>query len=126
MVPIKKDLVIPQGSTFVTAFLIEDAPGFARDLTGYTARMMIRADYDDDTELLSATTESSGTKIEIDGIHGMLTLTIQPIDTTNIEFEGKSLKAVYDIEVQYVDDQSQTIVRRILEGNAIITREATR
>lgn len=113
MQPGKYSITAYQGSTFSRSFTyaIDGAPV---DLTGYTARMQVRENYESVSTIFNLTTENGG--ISIDGPNGVITVTIAASSTTNAE-PGKFR---YDLEI--IDGG---IVNRLLEGRFTIKPEVT-
>ena len=88
----KSNIKIKKGSTYDHIFTYQDAAGVAINITGYTARMHIRATYDAATTLYEAT--SSG-DLTIGGAAGTVTLSIPAATTAAWTF----LTGVYDVEL---------------------------
>lgn len=109
------DLVFHQGETFAWTFTWLDGGGDPVDLTGATARMMVRADPDDVSPLLTLTTENG--RITLGGVLGTIALTISATVTAAL---SDWQKGVWDIEIV----QGSTVTR-ILEGFAVLSKEAT-
>ena len=85
------------------------------DLTGYTARMQIRAKLESDIVLLSLTTENGG--IVINNTTKTITLVIAATDTTTITW----LTGVYSLELI-----SGSTVSTLITGNVTVKKEVTR
>lgn len=116
MAAAKYNLTIEQGSTFVKSVAIKDAlTGIARNLTGYTARGMVRDEYSSTTPLatfqITMTTPASGEFMF------QLSSTV----TAALDFEA----AVYDIELVQTGSVPEN-VERIMQGNVYLSREATK
>lgn len=109
------DIIIEQGATFIMNATWKDSTGAVINLTGYSARMQIRSDYNSDEALVSLT-DSSG--ITLGGAAG--TIAIQIADTVTQTLTSQ--KAVYDLELI----SSGGIVTRLLQGDATISREVTK
>jgi hypothetical protein len=109
--------VIEQGATFSAPVTVYN--DLARtdpvDLTGYTARMMVRSDYENPTALVSLTTENG--RITLGGAAGTITLLISATDTAGFT-KGDY---VYDLELV-----SGATVTRVLQGKIKVSRESTR
>jgi len=86
-----------------------------KDLTGYTARMQIREDIDDATEILELL---SPTDINISIADARITVTIADTVTETFDFE----EAVYDLELE----SSTGETTRLLEGTVTLSKEVTR
>lgn len=109
------DITIEQGATFSRVFTWT-ADGSNVNLTGYTARMMVRSDIEDTNALLTLTTENGG--ISLGGAAGTITVTISATATAALT-RGS---AVYDLELI----SGSSVVTRLLKGVVSITREVTR
>ncbi len=109
------DIVIEQGSTFSHQFIWQNADRNAINLTGYTARMMIREKVTSTTVLVTLTTENGG--ITLGGVSGTVDLLISATDTAALTI----LKMVYDLELV-----TGATVTRLTEGRCSLSREVTR
>ncbi len=90
--PTESNLAIYKGATFEHRFAFVDENDEPVNVTGYTARMMIREEWDSPDPPLISLTESSG--IAISGSLGVFDVTISAIDTAALTVD----KAVYDLE----------------------------
>lgn len=116
MKPIKRNLTIYQGATFVDQLVWKTGePATPVDFTGATARMQIRQLQKSPTFLMSLTTEDGRITLGPDGI---IKIEISATDTSAITFTG----GVYDLEIVF----SNGYVRRFMEGNVIVSGEVTR
>lgn len=115
-VPLTGDLEIKQGATWVMEFYYVDSTGTAINLTGYTARLQIRSDYEATSTLASLTSPSGG--LVITGASGLVTATISAADTAALP----AGQFVYDLEII----SSGGVVTRMAEGPGVISREVTR
>lgn len=109
------DLCLQQGATFRRVIRWK-ADGALVDLTGYTARMQIRATAEAATTLLDLTTENN--RIALGGAAGTITLSISATDTAALP----AGRAVYDLELVAPDGT----VTNLLGGVATIPRNITR
>lgn len=117
----KLNICINQGSTFdlpMKWYEQEDdgSTGDPIDLTGWTARMHIREELEDEATILELTTEND--RITLNDEVGLIELHIAAADTEALDFDS----AVYDLEL--IDTASD--VSRILEGRVTLKREVTR
>lgn len=113
-----RNIEIQQGATYYQVVDLIDCEKEPVDISGYTARMSVRADFNSDAEvLISATTENG--KLAIAG--NELTIDIPPTDTDQLDIDGPVLQTIYDIEL--ISPTSK--VTRIYQGDADITRNAT-
>ena len=86
------DLCIPQGATF-TKVIRWKQNGALVDLTGYTARMQVRATTEAASSLIELTTENG--RISLGGTAGTITLNISATDTAALT----AGRGVYDLEL---------------------------
>jgi hypothetical protein len=84
------------------------------DLTGYTARMKIKRNKSDDTELVYLT---DGNGITIDNTDKTIQIVIDATITETLDFNS----GVYDLELVSATSE----VFRILEGSVTVSRETT-
>lgn len=114
------NLSVDQGTTYTHNFTVQNADGTVRDLTGYTARMNVRRNFDFGNILIDATTSNG--KLSLTPTQGIVTLELEPSDTSDIRFAGEALEGVYDLELVAPTGD----VYRPLEGAFVINREVTR
>lgn len=108
------DLLIYQGATFTKNLLYKDSDGNDVDLSGFTARMQIREDYE--TPVLIELTTQNG-RITLNNPTGNIRLSISAEDTEELSFA----RARYDLEL--VDNG---VVKRLVQGRVRLDREVTR
>jgi hypothetical protein len=116
MVAAKRNFIIEQGATFSKVMTWKDENRDATNLTGFTARMHIRGAIDDADPIIILTTENG--RIALGGVAGTITLTISATDTAAITDES----GVYDLELV----SGSGVVKRLLQGNIVVTKEVTR
>lgn len=109
------DITIEQGATFQMNLTWKDSTGAAVNITGYTARMQVRENYEAEDTLVSLT--STGGDIVLGGALGTIAITIAASATQTLQLE----EAVYDLELV-----NGATVTRLIQGKAIISREVTR
>jgi hypothetical protein len=119
------NITIEQGKSVSWAYTLLDDQGAPLDITGYTARMHVRATFNSTPKLLTLTTENG--KISNGGVTGQFTNTLLPEDTaygigTGVKVSGESLEAVYDYEV--VNTNGDVLL--IDKGTFTVNREVTR
>jgi hypothetical protein len=109
------DLCICQGATLQQTFrwLSDDV---AVDLTGYSAQFQMRATEDSATAALTLT--SAGGGISMGGVSGTFTLSASAASTSAIT----AGRYVYAIELT----SPASVIRRIVEGVAKVSREVVR
>lgn len=116
-----KPLVIYQGATFRASYTWTTGPDETDqtlvDLTGATARAMIRASYDAALPLISLTTENGG--ITLGGAAATIALYISDEDTAALPALDKPGR--WDLEIVWPDGD----VTRLLMGSVSIIPEVT-
>lgn len=119
MAAFKVKLVIDRGATFRKRMVWKQVVGTVNvpvDLTGYTARMQMRSDFDSAVILGTMTTENGG--ITLGGATGTIDLYISHTDTSGYSWEN----CVYDIE--FIAPNTDVI--RKIKGTVSVTPEVTR
>lgn len=111
----KLNLIIPQGATYQHTFTYTDADGNIVDLTGYTAKMQVRASIDALTTLYDSTTLSDFT---VSGPIGQVTLVIPSATTTGWTWRY----GVYDIEIVAGDGKVTRLVKGTVKVDPAVTR----
>jgi hypothetical protein len=104
-------IVIEQGSTWDPVLTVRDT-----DLTGYTARMQIRAAVDAPDVLVDLSTTNG--RITIDGPAGRIKPLLTDVDTAALTWK----QGVYDLELVSPSGH----VDRLLQGTVTIDPEVTR
>lgn len=107
------NLALTSAPGITSAKLVMYAP---RDLTGYVARMQIRASADSSAVLLSLASPSGG--IVVDAANYKTTVTLEPGDTENAQW----FNGVYDVELVSISGE----VTRVLQGEVVLEKEVTR
>jgi hypothetical protein len=106
----KANLVIDQGTTYITDLNLTDENGDPLNLTGYSANSQIRKHYTSSNSVVFSTS--------INAVAGVITLSLSANQTANIV----SGRYVYDVELT---DASNS-VSRIVEGIVTVTPQVTR
>jgi hypothetical protein len=109
------NLVCPQGATFqkVLTYKIGRTPV---NITGWTARMQVRENYESASTLLDITTANNG--IILGGAAGTITLNVNSATTSAF----RAGIYVYDLELI----SASGVVTRLIEGRFTVTPEVTR
>jgi hypothetical protein len=110
------NILFNQGATFQKLFIYQDSTLNPINLTGYTARMQLRATYTSETPVINLTTENGG--IEITPLDGEILVKMTAAQTEGIPARDY----YYDIEVESADGR----VYRVIEGKATVRPEITR
>jgi hypothetical protein len=111
------DIVIEQGASFRREINWQPG-GVMADLTGYTARMHVRADYADVSPQVTLTTENGRIAVSDDSGDYNILLTMTPSTTAALDDWGRG---VWDLEIV----SGGGTVTRVLEGYALLSLEAT-
>jgi hypothetical protein len=115
------NILCQQGSTFTRVIAIEQPTAEDPEvyepynLSGHTARMQVRRTIESTTPLITLTTENN--RIGIDGVVGIITLSISAEDTAELSSSG-----VYDLEI--IDGDGN--VSRVIQGSFTLDLEVTR
>lgn len=115
----KLNLSIEQGATWRHSLALKAGAGAsapALDLTGYTARMQVRAELAAPVALLELTTGNG--RIAITPLDGRLDLLVSATDTGALDFD----RAVYDLEIESAGGE----VTRVLTGGVMLSKQVTR
>lgn len=104
----KLNIIVDQGTTFVTYFYVNGDDGLPINFSGYTGRSKIKKSY--------TSANSVSFSVNCDST-GLITLSLSANTTTNLV----SGRYVYDVEV--VDSSNQ--VSRIVEGIVTVTPQVT-
>lgn len=103
-----------QGATLALQCIYKDAEGDLVNLTGYTARLQVRATHQSTTALLALT---DGSGLTLGGAAGTIDIEASAGQTTSL----KPGTYVYDLELV-----TGATVTRLLEGAFTVTPEVTR
>jgi hypothetical protein len=109
------NFTMDQGSDWDLNVLYQDSNGAAINLTGYTAAMQLRQNYNSDSAELTLTTSNGG--IVITGALGKLVLHATAAQTGGLD----AGYYVYDLEIS-----SGGVVTRIIQGQITVAGEVTR
>ena len=114
-------LDIVQGADFDETWTWKDSDGVAINLTGYTARLQVRATKaaaDKLVDITHATDVNTVGKITLGGAAGTIRVQLPAVATAAYQWETGE----WDIEL--ID--SSSVVTRLLEGRAKNSKEVTR
>lgn len=112
-----EELQIDKGSDVTIKLELEDLNGTSKNLTNHTITGKIKKTYNStDSDATSFTTE-----IIAPATGGVVNLSLTNIQTQAL----KAGRHVYDVEISFVDSNSQTVVERVLEGNLTVTPSVT-
>lgn len=111
-----QNLTIEQGIPFTQDFIVKDENNVNVDLTGYSARMHFRLNYNDSTIRLDANTTNG--KLVIDTVNSKCSIALSEADTASLVFQ----KYVYDIELV----NPSNVPKRMVQGSVTIDLEVTK
>jgi hypothetical protein len=109
------NFTIDQGSNWNLNVIYKDSAGAVINLTGYTAAMQLRQNYNSDTAELTLNTSNGG--IVITGAQGKLFLSATAVQTAALDAGFY----VYDLEIS-----SGGVVTRLIQGQITVAGEVTR
>lgn len=112
------DDTIDQGATWSTLFTLKNSDDTPVDLTGYTARMQARLNYNSATALLSLTSPSGGISFP-DATEGKIQVVVSATQTAALP---AGVTMVYDLEVE----SGGGIVTRVVQGTLYVSPEVTK
>jgi hypothetical protein len=110
------NILVDQGSTYTLAVTYKDSSGTAINLTGYTAAMQLRENYDSATAVLSLSSPSSG--IVITGASGLVTITMSATQTAALSADT----FLYDLEIA----SPASVKTRLIQGVVVVSAEVTK
>jgi hypothetical protein len=128
----RQDLTVNQGETWSFVYTHKDAAGSLINLTGYTARMMVKAAYVDGFQAYFSTgSDANGGSISLGGSAATVTLAMTAdqsarlVDNASLVLvpEDKNPILVYRYDLELVS--AAGVVTRVLEGRFILRREVT-
>lgn len=109
----KYNIQIDQGSTFSHNFVLKDASNTVIDISGYSSRGQIRAEYTDANADINLTT------LITDAANGVVNISLTSAQTKDLTAQ----RYVYDVELINTTDDSVT---RVVQGNVHVYPEATK
>lgn len=109
------NFTIDQGANWNLNVIYKDSAGAVINLTGYTAAMQLRQNYNSDTAELTLDTSNGG--IIITGAQGKLFISATAAQTGALDAGFY----VYDLEIS-----SGGVVTRIIQGQVTVAGEVTR
>lgn len=115
--PAQHDLYIVRGDTWTQDFVYESPADTPVDLSGYSARLQIRANrLASSPALLSVS--SAGGEITLGGAAGTIDVEVDALVTAALDFD----QARWDLELT----SSGGIVTTLIEGNITLIKDVTR
>jgi len=114
----KYNFTIQQGIKFGKSVYWKDNTNTPYDLTGWTGEMQLRKDFDSD---IITTLSTANGKIVITSSIGKIDIILTDLETSALDEDD--FPCVYDLELT---DSSGDVVKRLLEGEIKLSREATK
>ena len=114
-----EDISIDQGTDITVRLELNNTDGSAKDLTNHNVAAKLKKSY---TSVDSADIVTFSSQIPTPASGGIINLSL-----TNTQTDAmKAGRWVYDVEISFQDSDANTIVERILEGQATVTPSVTR
>lgn len=113
-----EELTIDQGTDVAIEIHMVDHHGSKKDLTNHTITAKMKKTFNSDSD----GTTSFTTVIKNPSSDGIVTLSLTNSQTDAL----KAGRYVYDVELSFVDSDSNTIIERVLEGNLMVSPSVTR
>jgi hypothetical protein len=110
-----EELSIDKGTDVTVQLELEDTSGNPKNLTNYTVAGKVKRNYN------SSTSTPFTAEIKAPATGGVVNLSLTNAQTNTF----KAGRYVYDVEISFVDSDSQTVVERILEGQIEVTPSVT-
>jgi len=114
-----EDLIIDQGADVAIEIELLEKDGSVKDLTGFSAFAKMKRSYNADSDNTQAFTTTINAETPEDG---KLILELSNTETDSL----KPGRWLYDVEISYLDSDSNTVIERVLEGNIQVTPSVTR
>ncbi len=114
----KYDFIMEQGSVYDQVFLYTDDSDNPIDLTGYTAKMMLREDFDSTSSYLTLDTDDGS--LVLGGVNGTITCDVDATVTGALDFET----AVYDLELYPAGVEANAF--KVVYGTVTLRLEVTK
>lgn len=113
-----EEFTIDQGSDVAIEIHCTNLDGSVKSLTGYSAAAKLKKNYTSD----SSDTVSFSSVISNPATDGIVTCSLSNTQTDAL----KAGRYVYDVEISYIDSDSNTVIERILEGRVQVTPSVTK
>lgn len=109
----KYNILIQQGADYIQRVTVKESVSQVPvNITGCTVRGMVRVNYEDVAPVATFTCTI------IDAVGGVFEFKLSSAQTTILDFET----GYYDVEIVY----PSTVVDRLLQGKAVLSKEVTR
>ena len=114
----EETFTIDQGADVAIQLHLIDPTGGAKDLANHTINAKKKKNFNSD----SADTQTFNTVIATPSTDGILTLSLTNTQTDSL----RAGKYVYDVEMSFVDSDSNVVIERVLEGRIVVSPSVTR
>lgn len=113
-----EEFTVDQGADLAIELHLINADGSAKDLTNFSVAAKLKKNYNSDSD----ETTDFNSIIVAPPTSGIVTISL-----TNTQTDALSKgRHVYDVEISFVDSDSNTIIERVLEGRVQVTPSVTR
>ena len=113
-----EDITIDQGSDATIEIHLVDADGAAKNLSSYSIAAKMKKNFNSDS---SDTTDFAA--LITDAGNGVASISLTNTQTDALKAPGRY---VYDVEISFIDSDTNTIVERVLEGKIHVTPSVTK
>lgn len=113
-----EDFTIDQGADAAIEIHLVDKDGVKKDLTNHSITAKLKRTFNSDSD----DTTDFNTIIASPSTDGIATLSLTNTQTDAL----KPGRYVYDVEMSFVDSDSNTIIERVLEGKVNVTPSVTK
>jgi len=119
--PNYEDIIINQGADVAIELHLAHDSGSAYDLTGRQIAARMKRSYTDSAG--DPDTLSFSANVMSPPEDGVISLSLTNTQTDSLKTRGRY---VYDVELSYVDSDSNTIIQRVLEGQIEVSPSVTK
>lgn len=112
-----EEFTIDQGTDVAIELHLVDQAQAAKDLTNYSVAAKLKKTYNSDSD-----DTTNFTAIVSNASSGIVTLNLSNSQTDAL----RAGRYVYDVELSFVDSDSNTIIERVLEGRIQVTPSVTK
>jgi len=113
-----EEFTIDQGADVAVEIHLVNKDNSKKNLTGYSVAAKLKKNYTSDSDDTTNFTSIVATP----ATDGVVTISLSNSQTDAL----KAGRYVYDVEISYLDSDSNTIIERVLEGRVQVTPSVTR
>ena len=114
-----EEITIDQGTDVAIQLELVDNTGAAKSLSGHSVAAKMKKNYNSTD---SADIQNFTTLVASPSSDGIVTLSLTNSQTDAL----RAGRYVYDVEISFIDSDSNTIVERVLEGRIQVTPSVTK